>query len=103
MDGRKKNTQTAGQRRASIRRRRKAKPRSRISRDRLEAAKTILRRVHGEVYDAAIDDPRFAGFIRIDAKKYTHEEVIAMAAAILEHEAKRRAQLLAEHGVKARR
>lgn len=103
MDKRRSNTQTTAQRRASIKRRRKVKSKSKISRDRLEAAKTILRRSHGEVYDAAIDDPRFEGFIRVDAKKYTHEEVLAMAAAVLEREAKRRAELLAEHGVKVKR
>lgn len=92
MDGRRKNTQSLQQRRAAIYRRRKSKP-TKAQRSRLEAAKTVLRRHHSDVYDAGIDDPRFEGLINVGARKYTSTEVIEMAAAILAKEETRNREL----------
>lgn len=93
-DGRKGNNQSKAQRRAAIYGRRKKKP-SKAKRDRLEAAKNILRRHHSEVFDAALCDPRFEGLIYVGERRYSADEVISMAAEILAKEEARNQELRA--------
>jgi hypothetical protein len=97
-DGRNKNNMSLQQRRAINRglRRRKIKA---PSRDRLEAAKTVLRRTCSEVYDASIDDPRFKGWVRVGTRKYRPAEVIKMAADVLRKESTRQRELRALYGL----
>lgn len=98
MDKRRGNNQSKEQRRASIRRRRKLKP-TKAQRTRLEAAKTVLRRVYAEVFDASIADARFEGLIYVGERKYTADEVIDMAAEILAREEARNKELRKQHGL----
>lgn len=98
VDLRHRNNMSLAQRRAinkGLRRRKVKAP----SRDRLETAKTILRRTCSEVYDAAIDDPRFKGWVRVGTRKYKPAEVIKMAADILRREASRQKELRALYGL----
>lgn len=91
-DGRRGNNQSASQRRAAISRRRK-KPKVAIRKDRLEAAKNVLRRGVSEVFDAELCDPRFKGLIYVGTRKYTPEQVIDMAADVLAREGARNREL----------
>lgn len=101
-DGRKKNNQSGAQRRASIHKRRKAKP-AKIRRDRLEAAKTVLRRQFSDVYDAELDGRRFKDLIRVETRLYSHADVIKMAAEILAREETRNRELRSLYGIKERK
>lgn len=53
----------------------------------------MLRRQHSDVYDAALDDPRLKGLIRVGVRLYSPKEVIAMAAEILAKEEARNREL----------
>jgi len=73
------------------------------SRDRLEAAKAVLRRTTSGVYDAGIDDSRFKGWVRVGARKYKPAEVIKMAADVLRRETTRQKELRAQYGLPVRK
>lgn len=92
IDRRKTNTLSKQQRRAAIYKRRKLTP-AKISKSRLEVAKTVLRRHYSDVFDAALCDRRFKGLIYVGTRRYTHKEVIDMAAEILAKEEARNREL----------
>ncbi len=97
-DGRKRNNQTAGQRRAAVYNRRKRPPKVKKV-DLLAKAKDVLRRTGKTVFAAKIDEPRFVGTVIVDTRRLGPEAVIEMAETILVRENLRNNELRTQHAL----
>lgn len=97
-DGRRRNNQSVGQRRAAVYNRRKRVPKAKKV-DLLAKAKDVLRRTGKTVFEAKIDEPRFVGTVVVDTRRMAPEAVIEMAEVILRKESMRSNALRIEHGL----
>lgn len=97
-DRRNQNNLTLAQRRGAVAARRAKRPAGR-GLSALNQAKDVLRRTGMVVHGAQVDEAGAGGWVRVDGRKRSPEWVIDRAAAILEAEAERNAQLRREHGL----